>query len=410
MKFFIALFVGTFISLSFKAEAQNDSLECERLKFLAGEALVVDDYKRVVSNILKIEKSCGLDQEYGHLLLGTLQTVINKEPMDSERRNQYIDTILSAWERQENEGLYSKVDDLNRATHLMQSSSPDYEKADFFFQRGIKREGVQTHQTYLVYAYYATYVIHNSAEGDKKSKFKRRMLSDYLTYSDLLDSLSSDFTQETLDTYFSYVFQSCEEILPEVAICIKALPQDTTEAIHTIQQLIKFLETQNCMQSEEYANLVDKWLALAPNSLEAIARTDPFSNNTTIEKLDLIMTKTDNPELKANCQYQITYVQYKAGQYRAAYKSGLACTGEYKSKGLLIAAQSVAATANSCGNSTFDRKCNYFYAAQLAEQAGQDGKAGQYRARGPAIDCSSENGSKPIQLSCWGVTLNLCPE
>ena len=108
--------------------------------------------------------------------------------------------------------------------------------------------------------------------------------------------------------------------------------------------------------------------------------------------------------------YQKAVIQFKAGQYKAAYATGRSCTGKYNADGLYIAAKCVAATAMSSGNSTFERKSNYIYAAQLAEQAGQSGAAATYRSKAPSSsECFSENSPKSVTLTSWGVTVNPCP-
>ena len=78
------------------------------------------------------------------------------------------------------------------------------------------------------------------------------------------------------------------------------------------------------------------------------------------------------------------------------------------SRALLIAADCVAKTANSCGASTFDRKCNYYYAAQLALKAGNSGAAAKYKANAPSSDeIFNNNSPASVTLSCWGVTVDI---
>ena len=79
-----------------------------------------------------------------------------------------------------------------------------------------------------------------------------------------------------------------------------------------------------------------------------------------------------------------------------------------RSKALLVAANCVAKTANSCGSSTFERKCNYYYAAQLANQAGEPGIASKFKANAPTADeIFSNNSPATLKLSCWNVTVDV---
>ena len=75
---------------------------------------------------------------------------------------------------------------------------------------------------------------------------------------------------------------------------------------------------------------------------------------------------------------------------------------------LLIAANCVAKTANSCGASTFDRKCKFLYAAELAQRGGDGGAAARFRANGPTESDKFENNNpSSVSLSCWGVSVSL---
>ena len=405
------LLFGMITFLSHPAVSQSENQDCERLKFLAGEAISVGDYNSAVSYLIKGEISCGgYDLGYWERLLGCLKVVINEEVNDQDRKWLYRDTLLNGWDRQELAGLYDETSDLERGMYIMMSSTPDAAKADQFFQRGIKAQGAKTHEAYLVYAYYTTYLIYHNAEGNKKAEFKQRMISDYLFYLDLIDTVGiSPMTRESLDTYYDYAFLSCYDLLPEVQEYLESLPKDTVAAIHSIQRMTQLLEDE-CSRGEEYKNLIDEWLKLDSNSIEANYKKDQtLIAEDPILWIGTEIDRTNNPELKSELQYKKAYIQYKSGQYQAAYSSGKACTGEYKSKGFLIAAQCVATLANSCGDTTFERKCNFIYAAQLAEEAGQTETAAKYRSAGPLpMDCTGEDKTLSVYLSCWDLTVYPC--
>ncbi len=415
MKFGKLLLIGATALLTFGASAQGDDAEreCKRMRFLAGEeGLNKEDYKTAAMYLLKAETVCGsLDKDNWDRLMGSLKTVINEETDDATKKT-YIDTLLAAYDRQDAAGFYEEKFDLERGTYIMQSAAPDAKKADSYFQTGIKAAGLGTHESYLVYAYYATYLVYNAAQGDEKAALKKRMIEDYFKFSEMVSKAGmTPQTQETLTTYLDYVVESCDALLPEIPGYIKNLPEDNAAAIEAIKRMITLLDAKKCDGSQEYKDLVDAWVERAPEDLDALIKKASLMEGTkAIPVLKDIISKTDDPAIKANCQYQIAYAQYKAGQYSAAHSSGKACTGEYRAKGLLIAAQSVAATANGCGDSTFERKCNYIYAAQLAEQAGNGGKAATYKAKAPSSsDCFNENSPKSVTLTCWGVTVNPCP-
>ncbi|MFK7787541.1 MAG: hypothetical protein AB8B56_20625, partial [Crocinitomicaceae bacterium] len=389
MKFGKLLLIGATALLTFGANAQGDDAEreCKRMRFLAGEeGLNKDDYKVAAMYLLKAETICGsLDKDNWDRLIGSLGTVINGET-DEATKKAYADSLSAAFTRQEAAGFYDPESDCFRASIILQSSNPDAKEADKYFQRCIKAKGTATHESFIVYSYYTTYLIYNAATGEEKAELKKRMIQDYFNLSELVSKAGmTPQTQETLTTYLDYVVESCDALLPEIPGYIENLQEDKAAAIEAIQRMLKLLETKKCTDSKEYADLVDAWVERAPEDLEAlILKASLLKGTQAIPILRDIMSKTSDDALKAKCQYRIAAAQFNAGQYKAAYTSGRACTGEYKSDGMGIAAQSVAATANSCGDSTFERKCNYLYAAQLAEQAGMGGKASAYRSKAPS--------------------------
>lgn len=413
MKFGKLLLIGATAFLTFTANAQDgdENRECDRMRFLAGEGVKSSDYKSATAYYHKAEVICGgFDKANWDRLIGSLKYVINEET-DEGVKKLYTDSLVSAYERQETAGLYEEKNDLERGMYIMQSSAPDVTKADMYFQRGIKTAGLKTHEAYIIYAYYATYLMFDSAKDAEKETLKKRMIEDYFRYSEMVSKAGmTPQTQETLTTYLDYVVQTCDELLPEIPGYITNLPEDKETAVQAISRMLGLLDAKGCNDSQEHLSLVNAWLEREPNSIPALlAKLDHMEGSKAIPIINDIMGKTDDAAMKAELQYKKAYIQFKSGQYTAAYASGRACTGEFSAKGLYIAAQCVAATANSCGDSTFDRKCNYLYAAQLAEQAGQGGAAASYRAKAPSSqDCFNENSPTSVSLSCWGVTVNPC--
>jgi hypothetical protein len=88
-------------------------------------------------------------------------------------------------------------------------------------------------------------------------------------------------------------------------------------------------------------------------------------------------------------------------------------SGKYKGEALKIAGQCVGQLANSCGSSTFERKCNFYHAVNLLQQAQSAGAnvggiIGSYRAQCPTADEKFDAGNPSSQsLSCWGVTVSV---
>ena len=413
MKFGKLLLVGAIGFLTLTASAQDENRECDRMRLLAGEKGVnVKDFKTATMYYLKGEVICGgYDKENWDRLIGSVLTVISEET-DEGVKKLYIDTLLAAFDRQEKAGFYEQRYNLTRGLYLMQSSSPNSKTSDMYFQRGIKEEGLKTHESYIIYAYYATYLMYTEAKGEEQAKLKKRLITDYFTYSEMVNEAKmSPLTQETLTSYLNFVVQTCEALLPEVPEYINTLPEEKEAAILAIKRMMTLLEERNCEKSKEYGDLIDAWIKRDPSSIDAKLKSlERKSGSEALPIIEDLLKNTDDPELKAKLIYQKALIQFNNGQYSAAYTTGRACSGKFKADGMYIAAQCVARTANGCGDSTFERKCNYIYAAQLAEQAGQGGAAATYRKSAPtSSECFNENSPSSVTLSCWGVTVNPCP-
>ena len=414
MKFGKLLLVGATAFTALSATAQAENKECDRMRLIAGEAVKVSDFKKATTFYLKGEVICGgYDKANWGRLTASINNVIVElaDPADAATKKAYIDTLLAVYDRMEAAGLYDLNTDFERAAYYLQATTMDFKKADFYFVRGIQTHGVSTPESSLSYAYYTTYSLYYVATGDEKAALKKRMINDYFDLSDLVAKAGmSAGTQESLSSYLNQVVESCADILPEIEGYISSLSTDKEIAMVAVKRMIKLMETKGCVDTKEYNSLIDAWLVLDPNSLEALViKAGTMKGTDAIPLLREIMSKTEDAELKNECQYRIAYIQFNAGSYQAAFASGKACGGKYRSDGLLIAAKCVAATANSCGNSTFERKCNYIYAAQLADQAGQSGTAATYRSKAPSSsECFNENNPSSVTLTCWGVSVSPC--
>ena len=154
----------------------------------------------------------------------------------TQLRKTYIDTLLAAYDRQEAAGFYEEKFDLKEERTLCNQRHRMQKKRIATSKRGIKAAGLGTHESYLVYAYYATYLVYNAAQGDEKAALKKRMIEDYFKFSEMVSKAGmTPQTQETLTTYLDYVVESCDALLPEIPGYITNLPEDNAAAIEAIQ-------------------------------------------------------------------------------------------------------------------------------------------------------------------------------
>jgi len=414
MKIAKLIFGTLFLSSSFIGIAQesDQEKECLRMRFLAGEELNIKNYAGATTYYLKGEQICGgYDKANYDRMIGTISNTIATET-DKARKAAYIDTIVSAYDRTEEKGLYDVANDLKRATYIIQSSKPNRAKADELYSRGIHKEGTSATEAHISYYYYNMYVMFTEAAADKKPAVKQRLITEYFFLSKLVgDAKMSVKAQENLTTYFNGVVKTCDDILPDLKSFMSSFPQEIEAKKASVNNFITLLEAKECTSSKEYEMLIDTLIKIDPSigAVEAKAKLlmtkKKYSEAIGVYKDAKGMT-TDGDK-KDELDYKILSIMFSdQNSYKAAYNAAMNGSGKYKSESLKIAAQCVANMANSCGSSTFERKCNYIYAAQLADRAGEGGLAAKYRALGPTEDDWFTAGVTSVTLSCWGVTIS----
>ncbi len=417
------LLLATFLvfgSLSFGQEATEDTeRECKRMRFLAGEELKIKNYKGAVSYYIKGEKICGgYDAANYKRLIGSLRNSINASK--DKEKTAYVDTLVKIYSITEEKGFYDKKDDLLRASYILQSSEPNREKADELFRRGIATKGTSTSEGYVSYFYYNTYSMYLAAPADKKAELKKQMITDYFELSTLVSKANMSVkTQETITGYFNAVVKDCDDIVPELKGYMENLPTDPEVKKSAVLNFITLLDKKECTSAPEYSQLIDIYVEIDPNSLDAqimkaknLAAKKKYSQAIATFKTAKGIAPNDSTKQEIN--YMIANTQFRAGSYTAAYNTGMNISGNKKGAGLAIAGKAVAANANNCGVSSFDRACNYIYAVQLLERARANGESvggtiASYKKHYPTKDQCFQNGNPAsVTLSCYGVTVKPC--
>jgi hypothetical protein len=403
---------SVFLTLFWGATAQNDSIrqrECDRMRFLAGEELKVKNYAGAVSYYLKGEDLCGdFDKATYDRISITIQNAYNSVK-DKEIKAQYSDTLLSLLDRMETKGFLDKEESLTRAKFILNSTDQDRKKADNYFKIAMENNVRMTEVS--LYTYYSNvYMLYANSNDSSKEVLKKRLISEYLLF---VNNLKNEKIIEIMKKYFNSVVTTCEDLMPDLKIYMTKLPESKEDKLTMINMFMDMISEMKCTDSPEYEMLVDSVIAI-DNSIDAVLAKKKLlfvkeDFDGAIDLLKKASGMTENDSLKNAFEYEVMEITYfNKKSYKMAYNMALSMNSEYRSKALEIAADVVASMANSCGVSTFDRKCNYLYAAQLAERAGLSSKAQRYKDMGPSNTEKFENGNPTsATLSCWGVTVNL---
>lgn len=413
MKNFGFLFVMIFTATLVSGQDSVQDLECKRMILFVGQELQKKDYAQASMYYLKGEDICGNydAKKYGNMVQTIRNTIITET--DNAIEKLYTDTLISVYDRMDEKGLYKESESSKRATYIILSSIPDRRKADAIYLRAFENNNKFTDYE-LTYYYFNLYTLFSISKGEEQAAFKKRLISDYFRLSKKIEKenlLGS--TQESLTAYFNGLVRTCEDILPELNGFMSSLPQDKEAKKKTVNNFLNLLKEKGCTESDEYEMLIDTIISI-DNTIDAVLAKAQllhvkkrFKESIAIYRTAIEMTAIDS--VKNEILMNILDIQYSdLNSYKSAHNTALTINGSNRSKALLVAANCVAKLANNCGSSTFDRKCNYYYAAQLAEKAGNLGMASKYRENAPsADDIFSNNSPTSIKLSCWGITVDV---
>ena len=421
---FTLLILNVFISLS-----QNDSIklrECNRLKFLAQEerksieidtsaTLKLMHFKTEFTYLLKGEAICGTYTKNNYNYIIRSGQDILKLEKDPKIKSLYIDTLFLINKKIDLLKFGDKNIVLKLADYALLKSEIDRTVSDAYYTRAFKDTSLKFTSENLTNYYSNLYLLYSSeVDVAAKNLYKQRLISDYFMLSRLISvkKLSSK-TQESISNIFNGTIKNCEDLLPDLKVFITELPKDIDLKIKTTTNFISLLKEKSCTDSKEYEMLVDTLIKFDKTTATIIAKAELLivkkRYSEAISSLNSAKAMTKDAVQLEDIDFQILEVQFhNLNNYQTAYRLALGISGSNKNKALQIAAKCVANSANSCGSSTFDRKCNYYYAAELAERAGDSGAASRYRASAPSSEEKfNNNNPSTVSLSCWGVTVNV---
>ena len=412
-KFGLGLVVVFMVSMTFGQQDSLQDRECKRMQLFVGQELKVKDYARATMYYLKGETICGnYDAKKYKNMIQTMRNTVATEK-DKANKKLYIDTLIAAYDRAEQKGFFNAAEASIRGLYILQSSVPNREKADSLFTVAFAANNTFK-DAQLSYYYYNLYTMYTKAKDDLKQDYKKRIISDYFRLSRKIENEGFKArTQESMTNYFNNVVRTCDDILPDLNGFMSDLPQDKAKKKKAVNNFLNLLKDKKCTESDEYAMLIDTIISI-DNTVDAVlAKADLLKvkkkYKASIEVLRTALEMAENDTLKGDIKLAILEIQYtNLSSYKSAYNTALSISGTNRSKALMVASNCVAKLANTCGSSTFDRKCNYYYAAQLATKAGESSLAAKYRENCPTSDeIFSNNSPAQVTLSCWGVTVDI---
>jgi hypothetical protein len=317
------------------------------------------------------------------------------------------------------------------ASQLVTNKSTDHAKIDTLFAQSItvlKDKAKSKH-----YKQYFKHLIlnkFNSASAEDKEDARTVVIEEYIVLSEYIglaiknaeaaadenEVKRQTSAQSFLDKYFLQIAKDCDVLVDVFDKKFETLPVDLEKRKEKVNAYLALMDQKKCQSSEVYGKFVDELIRLEPTA-EAyfFGGNYALGNDNTSKAADYFEKAVEaegDGENKDKYLLNLASVKYKQGSYKSAFSTARSAgSGEYRGDALAICANSIAATANSCGESTFARKANFWLANDYINKAIAAGAKGQssskFLSNAPdANEAFSEgiSSGSTVSLSCWGET------
>lgn len=426
--FILTMFLGT----NLKAQDTTAVSECSKQKSLYFTYLKQNQYADAAffwKKALTVCDSALIDPKFyvnGRVIYTKL--IAAADTNNQVRINELNDTLIMIYERRMlivNDPVWTA----DYASKLMTDGSTDYVKLDKLFSECIhvlKENGKHSY----IKQYFKHLIINkfNRAPADKKEEIRTMIVEEYIVLCGYLDAMVEkakaandetetkriEGTQTFIDQYFLKVATDCAVLVGVFDKKLNNLPTDSAAKMNQIKNYLALMDLKECQSSEVYGKYVDSLIKLAPTAdAYYFGYTYALGNNNTSKALKYldkaIELEGDGPN-KDKYLYALASSQYKAGSYKAAFNTAQRIgSGEYKGEALMICANAIAATANGCGASTYERKANYWLANDYVRKAIAAGKkdvsSDKFLSSAPtSTDIFNEGVSMGSShyCTCWG--------
>ncbi|MFT4601500.1 MAG: tetratricopeptide (TPR) repeat protein [Arenicella sp.] len=429
------------ISTNLTASAQDststssyDGDECKKFRSLYYQYLKQKMYKDATLFWSKAWTNCGgtdsLDSKFfKNGRVAFLQRIKGLDKaVDTVEIGQINDTITWIYEQR----MIVEKDprwELDYAVMLVTQKNADFNKIDGLFTNihTLKDKATGTH----IRTYFRHLILNkfNSAEGEAKEAERTKVIEEYIVLSDYCAAAlknaniiedekkkersikSYTAAQDFLDKYFLKIAKDCEVLTPVLDTKFESIA-DGEAGLAELNKFIALMEKQKCTDSETYSKYVVESVKRNPSAagyagLGTIQmRKDETSS--AIESYEKAVELEADGENKDKYLLNLSKAQYTARSYKAAASTAKKVGGDGKGDALKIVGDCIAATANSCGNSTFERKTNYWLANDYYKKAAANGanvSSSKYLDNAPTGDDMFAEGisaGASVSCSCWG--------
>jgi len=424
------LLLVAFIAIASIGFSQDENLseDCKKFKSLYPTYEKNKMHRDAANFFMKAYNTCGVEninvKDWNNARI--IYKNLYKAEKDETRKGELKDSVMWVYES----GLKINKDpkwSINYATDMVNMKVKNTDgKIDTLYANSIHtiKEKLSTFQIYIYNKHLITKF--NNATGESKEKARGFAIDEYLRLSEYIETAIKTNTaagkvkkadkykkvQDGLDNSFTQLAKDCDVLVPVLAKEIEKLPTAKEEKIKKVKGFITLLENRGCVESDLYGQFADTLIALEPTAAAYYAQGNFFLKRKNNKKAKDYYSKAVKMEAdgenKNKYKLALANALYATKSYKAAFKMAKSVGGEQRGRALVICANSIAATANSCGDTTFDRKANYWLAndyMKKAAAAGAKASSSKYLSNAPTkaevFDANKSMGASQ-SLPCWG--------
>jgi hypothetical protein len=267
----------------------------------------------------------------------------------------------------------------------------------------------------------------NPANADQKDSLREKgihLMFDLLVYSNMA-MIDSQKTANEIDRYQqsknflvkygARLKAKCDWLVPLIELKMSMLPKELT--VGMTKDMIRFMEKARCTESTLYLNLLEEILKEQPTFEIYVQVGNGYYDQKNYQKslafYELGIPLVESDSLLNELNYRMALAKYSSKDYMGAFKIAKDIKGIHEVEALLMCAQIIALRANECGQSTFDRKANFWLANDYVLRAWKIDPTidrNQYLDHAPdkpSIFQNNHQVGEDFFLKCWGVSTSI---
>lgn len=376
----------------------------ERKKVLEDSINQLYYYKNELSYYINGEKIGEYQKPTYYSMIKSIQDIVKLENNDSIRKI-YYDTINIIQNIMEEKGFLDNINYKTRLSWYVKGNKQYNEKIDSIFLSEIK--GGNELSSNLKAFYYSNIYFLYKKNNDTTNLYRLydemfKILDDSTMITNYIDRCSN---------IFNIVFNDSSKI----NVIISDFLINNKDNKQNLDFMVSHLEKNDLNNNEFYEKCLLLLTELDKTSENYFKLANFYRINDQKDRYNTVLSEIKQlfPKYIDEINYNECVNLFYNKNYIGAYNLSLKINGKYKGESLKIAGMSVALLANKSGISTFERKCNYYYAIELLNKSKLYGTdvsnlISQYKNYLPTNQQKFEEGNpKTINLSTWGVIINI---